>query len=283
MTPQKILKLSRPRFWIYLLGPFILGITMGIEKGVQYEFITYIYLALFFIYFTFPANFLLYAINDIYDYATDILNPKKTRYEAMISPPEHFLTWTIILATSVPILLTGFGIKTTAFLALVAFWGLSAFYSADPIRAKARPFLDSAFNILYLMPGIIGYALIRDDIGNYQLVLAGALWCMAMHAYSAVPDIVSDTKAGLSTVATKLGFDRTLLVCLLFYITASLLTIPFFSYFFLIPLVVYSILIYLSMNAGVQNIFKIYTYFPVINTSLGFLIYIFILWNNYFK
>ena len=38
----------------------------------------------FVVYFLIPANILIYGINDIFDYDTDKLNPKKGTYEAFI-------------------------------------------------------------------------------------------------------------------------------------------------------------------------------------------------------
>jgi 4-hydroxybenzoate polyprenyltransferase len=69
-------------------------------------------------------------------------------------------------------------------------------YSATPIRAKARPFWDSAFNVLYVFPVLIGWGL-SDTHASFPwlLFVAGTCWCMAMHAFSAVPDIEADQKA----------------------------------------------------------------------------------------
>jgi 4-hydroxybenzoate polyprenyltransferase len=36
------------------------------------------------------------------------------------------------------------------------------------------------------------------------LIIAAIDWAIAMHAYSAIPDIKADSEAGISTVATLL-------------------------------------------------------------------------------
>jgi 4-hydroxybenzoate polyprenyltransferase len=38
-----------------------------------------------------------------------------------------------------------------------------------------------------------------------MLIIACIVWNMSMHAYSAIPDIEVDKKAGISTVATLYG------------------------------------------------------------------------------
>ena len=70
----------------------------------------------------------------------------------------------------------------------------SLIYSLPPIRAKAVPFFDGITNILYVLPGIMAYLVLHSDLSR-PLVIAAWAWVMAMHAYSAIPDIEADTKA----------------------------------------------------------------------------------------
>ena len=86
MSITKLLRISRPRFWIYLLGPYLIGSILAFEPMQiiwQWQF------WLGFVYFTLPANLLIYGVNDIFDYETDKLNPKKQNYEALVTPSEH--------------------------------------------------------------------------------------------------------------------------------------------------------------------------------------------------
>jgi lycopene elongase/hydratase (dihydrobisanhydrobacterioruberin-forming) len=46
---------------------------------------------------------------------------------------------------------------------------------------------------------------------------------MAMHAYSAIPDIQPDTEAGLTTTAVYLGKQGTLIYCGLLWVAAAIL------------------------------------------------------------
>lgn len=72
----------------------------------------------------------------------------------------------------------------------------SGFYSALPIRAKTIPLVDSVFSAgHYVATAVFAYVLISGVQIDRQLVIAGMAWAMAMHAYSALPDIQPDQEA----------------------------------------------------------------------------------------
>ncbi len=78
MKLSRVLRISRPRFWIYELGPYMIGVLGAILTSQQSrETINLWRVFLFGFYFLIPANIWIYGINDIYDYETDKLNPKK--------------------------------------------------------------------------------------------------------------------------------------------------------------------------------------------------------------
>lgn len=54
------------------------------------------------VYFLFSANLWIYGVNDIYDYETDKLNPKKSEYEALVHPREHPILRKNILIAQLP-------------------------------------------------------------------------------------------------------------------------------------------------------------------------------------
>ena len=56
----KLIATSRPRFWLYLAGPALVGAAYGIDA--IYELMR-IEVALILLYFLIPANFLVYGIN----------------------------------------------------------------------------------------------------------------------------------------------------------------------------------------------------------------------------
>lgn len=266
-----ILKVSRPRFWVYLLGPYLVGLVAAIatrEELLNWHF------ALFALYFTLPANLLVYGVNDICDYETDKLNPKKADYEALVTPERRTTVLLAILLTNLPFVAGLIYVPLVAINSLIAFLLLSIFYSAWPIRAKAKPFLDSAFNILYIMPGIFAYAMITGDLPPWQVIVAGGLWTAAMHAYSAVPDIEVDREAGVRTIATILGANLTVALCAVLYAASAFLAAEFLG-FLALPLgfayLVLMLASFRSLKTG--RIFALYRAFPMINMSAGFLIF----------
>lgn len=290
---KRIIRLSRPRFWIYLAGPFLIGFAS--VDGMVRDFpelwpLIVLTVLPFFLHFTFPANLFLYGVNDIFDEETDRLNEKKSSYETRLTSSSHTRAWFWIALWQLPVyfyfayLLSFQNVKTgmlqvlTAGLALILFYLFSFFYSAPPIRAKARPFLDSASNILYILPGLFAFLLFSPISKlDWRLVAAASLWCMAMHAYSAVPDIKADTDAKLKTIATVLGKNRTLWLCACLYAGSVLLSAHALGWLGYALGAVYLLLIGLSLKTKTdKELFGYYKLFPWINTFSGAALFLFI-------
>jgi 4-hydroxybenzoate polyprenyltransferase len=246
------------------LGPYAIGV---LAAGNVANWPIVIVLG---VYFTLPANLLIYGVNDIFDYETDKHNPKKSSYEVLVKPKDQKKLWRFIGITNAPFLLLLPFIGEQARWGVAGFLFFSYFYSAPPLRAKVRPFVDSMFNVLYVFPAVIGYGLVSGKLPDPFLFLAALLWCMAMHAYSAVPDIASDRKAGIHTIATKLGRQGTLLFCLTSYVLAAWLSWPQLGTFSVVAGVLYVGLMLASIATKDRTaLFKIYTYFPYINIAVG--------------
>ncbi len=269
-------RISRPRFWLYLLGPFIIGIAAAGSdvRGLEW------WLVALGLYFTYPANFIIYGINDVHDYDTDKLNPKKQGYEALVSPEQrwmvlrHALTWIIVgylLLEFVP------GNNDAAAWSLLGFFFFGVLYSMPPVRAKTKPLLDSAFNILYVFPGLVSYTLITNNLPPWQIFAAAGLWCMAMHAYSALPDIAADTKAKIRTVATLLGSRGTLLFCIFCYVGAAVLSWHWLGWFSIAAGAVYiGMMLATLLDPRRDHVFRLYKYFPYLNMAVGTVLYFWI-------
>ena len=210
-------KFRVPRFWFYVFGPFIVGALVGAPDPRAYLSFSSLLWALFFL---FPANLLIYGANDIFDYETDRRNAKKQGYELLITPADHQKLWRAIALFCLPFAPLLIWAPRECWWSLAGFLFFSIFYSAPPIRAKARPILDSIFNVLYIFPGAFGYFLTSGHNFSVALFAAAWLWAMAMHAYSAVPDISADKDAQVPTVATFLGLRGTIWFCLAFYTRA---------------------------------------------------------------
>lgn len=82
---------------------------------------------------------------------------------------------------------------------------------------------------------------------NRETFVAALLRCMAMHAYSAIPDIEPDAAAGLKTTAVVLRKQGTLLYCRLLRGIAAVLSLPLLGSLGIFAFGVYTLLIILSL------------------------------------
>lgn len=267
---KRVLKISRPRFWLYELGTFFVGVVAGGFFGVSI-----VNLVVWGVYFLISANILIYGINDIYDYDTDKLNPKKQNYEDLLELSDHKRLYFWIFLTNIPFIFFVFNLPLSVILSLFLFIFFATFYSAKPIRAKARPFFDSFFSAgHYVATGVFGYFLTNPEHA-FPLwgILAGMSWAISMHAYSAVPDIESDSNGGLATIATYLGKNKTILLCTLLYTISAIIGSLLVGWWISILLIPYLVIMYKSYFADEIFLFKLYKYFPILNAFSGMIIF----------
>ncbi|MEO5859126.1 MAG: prenyltransferase [Pyrinomonadaceae bacterium] len=279
-TLQFLLKVSRPRFWMYVFGPYIVGLAAGAATGDDFVRIENL---IFGLYFLLPANLLIYGINDIFDWETDRFNPKKAEYEMLVKPESHRLLSTWIILLNLPFVVAAYFFVPVALPSLVGFVFFSVFYSAPPIRAKAIPIVDSLFNILYVFPAAFAYQMVTESFPPWAVIFAAGLWTMAMHAFSAIPDIDADREANVSTVATVLGQNGTLLFCLIAYLGSGALAFQYLGLWVIIPAAVYATLIGFSWSSkNGEGVFRIYQRFPIVNAVIGFVLFWVIAWPKFF-
>lgn len=278
MHISELIKISRPRFWLYEAATFGLVGTIAALQGLSF-FDDWRYWV-FALYFLIPANILIYGINDIFDYETDKLNPKKgdNAYEALVPPERQRALWKWILATNIPFFFF-VPLQLPLILSFVAFVFFASFYSAEPIRAKAKPYIDSCFSAgHYVATGVFGYYLTGLITGVPLAfptvgVVAGMLWAIAMHAYSAVPDIKADAQAGLHTIAIMFGERQTIMLCWFLYVLAAYLVRDIVPLASIVGGLTFSYFMWRSLQAKTpEALFKLYTYFPLINTTIGALV-----------
>ena len=272
----RLLNISRPRFWLYILGSFLIGI--GAYTSLSNAVILNMDIVWWMIYFTFPANLFVYGINDLADNDTDQFNKKKGTYEEKLSPSDRKILIASILLTNIPILFLYFKLNILAQSALIIFFVFNIFYSLPPIRLKARPFIDSLSNgIICAAIGLFGYAILGGESISIPGLLAGGIWSMIMHAYSAIPDIKADIQAGVSTIATTLKEKGTLWFCTFFYFVIIGIFLYMQLYVYILLVIPYLILMYMSfkkIKMG-QNMFSVYKIFPFITYGVGYLVYLF--------
>lgn len=262
--PGYLFWLSRPRFWLYLAGPVIVGVVYG--AAGPGEVVQPITVALF-AYFLLPANLFLYGVNDIFDADIDALNPKKAedgrevQYTGSRAVAAVVAGATLLGAAFVPFL------PRTALLPFAGFYLLGVAYSAPPLRFKTTPFLDSLSNGLYVLPALVAYATLTGSFPPAVAVAGGWIWAMGMHTFSAIPDIEPDRAAGIHTTATLLGERRTLAYCGACWLAAAGLMTwlhPFLGGVFAVYL-----LFVAGIVAGSVAVSRAYWWFPAVNTLAG--------------
>ena len=265
-------RVSRFRFWFYLTGPFTVGCIYGAQRYLallNLRFFVYLF------YFLFPANVFLYGVNDYWDMETDQLNPKKDEKEHRIGAEERKRLARILQAVIVfSLLLVPFMQSNGERVILLVFLFLSHQYSAKPLRFKERPILDSASNVLYIMPGVFAYYWVTRNLPPNLILLAGFLHSYAMHLFSAIPDIEYDKETGIITTAVLLGRNLSLIICLLAWLGLSIITILVggASPFRFLPLV-YPIMVLNLLLRGLK-VDSVYWYYPYINIGLGGLMFL---------
>ncbi|MFA9504679.1 prenyltransferase [Natrinema sp. H-ect1] len=257
-----LLSLSRPRFWLYLAGPVVVGVAYAADAPD--ELFTPATVALF-VYFLLPANVFLYGINDVYDREIDAANPKKedreTRYRG-----QGYVPAAVGLCAALAILLVPL-VGAAAVPWLAAFLLLGAAYSAPPARLKTTPLLDSVSNGLYVTPGIAAYAAVAGTGPPLLAIGGGWLWAMGMHTFSAIPDIEPDRETGIRTTATVLGEARTYAYCGACWL-ASAAAFGAIDVRLGALLLVYPALVAAIATASVA-VDRAYWWFPAINTVVG--------------
>ena len=260
-----LLTLSRPRFWLYLAGPIAVAVPFGVTATDG--LFTPVTLSLF-AYFLLPANVFLYGVNDIFDRDVDAANPKKQEQEVRYRGER-----------TVPVAVAATGLAGLAFLpllptagaaAMVAFLLLGAEYSAPPLRFKTHPGLDSLSNGLYVLPGVVAYAALAGQAPPLLALAGGWLWAMAMHTFSAIPDIEPDRAAGIETTATRLGESRTYAYCATLWLGAAV------AFALLHPFLGAVFVFYPVFVAGIAlsdvSVDRAYWWFPAVNTVAGALL-----------
>lgn len=215
---------SRPISWINTAFPFAAGYFLVLGE-------LNLTLAVGFLFFLIPYNLLMYGVNDVFDYESDLRNPRKGGIEgALLEPKYHLPMLLVSLHLPVPFVwylaLQG-DTQSNLVLAVVLFSVLA--YSLKYLRFKEVPFLDSITSATHFVgPLIYGISLAGGDLGNQTLILivaAFALWGMASHAFGAVQDIRADREANIASIGTVLGAKATVRLAMLGYAVAGAMTL----------------------------------------------------------
>lgn len=218
---RDLLLTSRPVSWVNTAYPFAAAYLLS-TGGISWILIVGTF------FFLIPYNLAMYGINDVFDYESDLRNPRKGGAEgAVVDRSRHRGILWASAVTTVPFAIV-LAIQGTLAANLVLLLSLAAVlaYSAPRLRFKERPFLDSMTSSTHFVsPAVYGLLLGGADFtgGLWCLVAAYFLWGMASHAFGAVQDIVPDREAGLGSVGTVLGARATVAAAAVAYAAAGLL------------------------------------------------------------
>ena len=196
---QRIVHISRPVLWINALGTGVVGMWLAGSLW-RWEALPLL------LWLTLPFNLLIYGVNDVFDQDTDALNPRKGSLEgALIDSSEVRTILTAVLATNVPFVVWFAVALPPAALGWIALYVLVfVFYSAPPLRFKARAYLDSLSNAAYALP-LVFVASALGATPVWPAALGLMAWSVAKHAFDAVQDIEEDRAVAITTTAVRLG------------------------------------------------------------------------------
>ncbi len=211
---------SRPISWVNTAYPFAAAY-FTVTKKFDLTFI------LGTLFFLIPYNLLMYGINDVFDYESDLRNPRKGGIEGAVLPKEIHRTiiWSAILSC-VPFVVYLMGVgNLNSSLWLVLFLFAVIAYSVKHLRFKEKPVLDSITSASHFVgPMIFALALTNQNLADpkiFAIILAFTLWGMASHAFGAVQDVKADREGNISSIATYFGARNTTRVALVMYIAAG--------------------------------------------------------------
>jgi 4-hydroxybenzoate polyprenyltransferase len=223
-TMVQILLSSRPVSWINTAFPFAAAyvLTAGEVDAL---------LIVGTLFFLIPYNLLMYGVNDVFDYESDLQNPRKGGSEGALLEPElhRAVVWAGI-ATATPLLvallrLGGTGNPWSWAVLAVSLFAVFA-YSVPGLRFKERPVLDSIISSTHFVsPAVYGLAVAGAEPTPQLIALLVAFFCwgMASHAFGAVQDVMPDREGGIASIATALGARATVRAALGLWVVAGLL------------------------------------------------------------
>ena len=212
---------SRPLSWINTAFPFAAAYVLTTQR-------IDLTLVLGTLYFLVPYNLAMYGINDVFDYESDLHNPRKGGVEgALLDRRLHRPTIIAAIVTNVPFLvylvIVG-GALSWLVLAISVFAVVA--YSVKGLRFKEKPFLDSLTSSTHFVsPAVYGLVLAGAVFSSqlWALLFAFLLWGIASHAFGAVQDVIADREGGIASVATVIGAKATVRLAVIAYLLGGVL------------------------------------------------------------
>lgn len=219
LVAKQLFVASRPVSWVNTAYPFAAAYLLT-TRQVD---LTLVVGTLFFLI---PYNLAMYGINDVFDYESDLRNPRKGgAHGAVLDRRMHPITLWAAGLSCVPfvvyLVIVG---SPLSWLVLAASLFFVVYYSAPPLRLKERAFADSVTSSIHFFSPAVYALVLAGATWTWELgaiILAFALWGVASHAFGAVQDVVADREAGISSIATAQGARWTVWFALACYAVAG--------------------------------------------------------------
>jgi 4-hydroxybenzoate polyprenyltransferase len=230
----------------------------------------------------------MYGINDVFDYESDLRNPRKGGVEgALLAPRMHRPTLIAATVTTLPFIvyLVVVGNPLSWLVLLVGMFAVVA-YSVKGLRFKERPLLDSLTSSTHFVSPAIYALVLAGAVFTPQLwaVLAAFfLWGIASHAFGAVQDVLADRAAKISSIGTVIGARATTRFAVLTYLVVGVLLLfsawpgPLGS-ILVFPYAAMCALFWNITDATAESANRGWRKFLALNFATGFLVTMLMIW-----
>ncbi|MET0783017.1 MAG: prenyltransferase [Leifsonia flava] len=286
---RQVVLSSRPLSWINTAYPFAAAYVLTTGR-VDALFVVGT------LFFLIPYNLLMYGVNDVFDYESDLRNPRKGGVEgALLDPRVHraVIGWGVGLSAVfvVAMLVLGGTEEPWSWVVLAISLFAVLAYSVPGLRFKERPFLDSATSSTHFVSPAVYALVVAEATFTPQLIailVAFFLWGMASHAFGAVQDVVPDREGGIASIATWFGAARTVRLAIVFWALGGVLMLATewpgpLAALLVLPYIVSAAPFWSVTDADSATANRGWRHFLAINFVVGFLVTMLLIWWSFIR
>ncbi|MBC7885686.1 MAG: UbiA family prenyltransferase [Saprospiraceae bacterium] len=220
------LKVSRPGLWFATIWLYMLPTSQSPEM-----FHSFLFWYGFF-YICFPLNFMVYGWNDVVDYETDVLNPRKDSFwfGARATKMQLGTLWKPIIISQIltlPVLIFYGGMNML--LIYAGFIVINLLYNLPEKGLRSMPPLELLCQIGYLLVVPFSIILNKTESLPFQTYIYLFLFSIQAHLMGEVMDCLPDKSSGRTTTTTVLGVIRTKILIILIVVGEIFIVFQYFK------------------------------------------------------